>query len=105
MEDILKEIIEIDKEARIVIKDEKEKKNNIDDFIESEFRTKKAVLDLEYKEEVTKQKEKYKKLFEDKKNEIDKQIQNKISELEKSYKEKEKNIIENIINSIKNGEA
>ena len=104
MEDILKEIIEIDKNAREIVKDEKDKKVNIDDFIESEFRTKKTILDLEYKEEVTKQKQKYTKLSEKEKIEIDKMVQNKISEVEKSYNDKEKDIIKHVINSIKNVE-
>lgn len=104
MEDILKEIIEIDKTAREIVKDEKEKKINIDEFIESEFKTKKTILDLEYKEEVKRQKEKYTKLFEEKKVEIDISVQNKISEVEKSYNDKEKDIINDIINSIKNVE-
>lgn len=104
MEDILKEIIEIDKNSREIVKDEKEKKINIDDFIESEFRTKKAILDLEYKEEVIRQKEKYNKLFEERRTEIDKIVENKILELEKNYTDKEKDIIKHIINSIKNGE-
>ena len=97
MEDILKEIIEIDKNAREIVKQEKDKKINIDDFIETEFRTKKAILDLEYKEEITKQKENYDKLFQKRKMEIDSQIHLKITEIERSYKNKEKDIIKNII--------
>ncbi len=103
MEDILKEIIQIDKNAREIVKDEKEKKLNIDDFVESEFKTQKTILDLEYKEEVIKQKEKYNKLFEQKKIEIDKKVKQKVEEIEKSYKEKEEDIVKYIINSIKNG--
>ena len=104
MEDILKEIIEIDKNAREIVKQEKDKKINIDDFNETEFRTKKAILDLEYKEEITKQKENYDKLFQKRKMEIDSQIHLKITEIERSYKNKEKDIIKNIIDSIKRGE-
>lgn len=104
MEDILKEIIEIDKDARAIVQVEKEKKQNLDDFIESEFKTKKAILDLEYREEIVKQKEKYNKLFEQKKIEIDNRVKEKIEEVEKNWKAKEKDIIENIVNSIKNGE-
>ena len=99
-----KEIIEIDKNAREIVKQEKDKKINIDDFIETEFRTKKAILDLEYKEEITKQKENYDKLFQKRKMEIDSQIHLKITEIERSYKNKEKDIIKNIIDSIKRGE-
>ena len=52
MEDILKEIIEIDKNAREIVKQEKDKKINIDDFIETEFRTKKAILELQNKKKI-----------------------------------------------------
>ena len=68
LEDILKELIEIDKNARNIAQDEKNKKENIDKYIEEEYNTKKTVLDLEYKEEIEKVKQNYKQKFEEKKS-------------------------------------
>ncbi len=104
MEDILKKIIQIDNNAKDIVKEEKKKQSNIEEFIENEFQMKKIILDLEYKDEIKKQKEKYEKMFEEKKKQIDNKVENKINNLEIEYKEKENKIISEIINSIKNEE-
>lgn len=101
MEEILKQIIQIDKNAREIAKEEKYKKQNLDDFIENEYRTKKSVLDLEYKDEIEKQKNKYNKLLDQKKTEIENKVKKEISNIEVNYNKKENDIIKDIIKSIK----
>jgi formate dehydrogenase maturation protein FdhE len=104
MEEILNKIIEIDNKAKAIVYDEKEKKNNIEEFIESEFNTKKTVLDLEFKDSINKEKEKYDKLLQEKKIESDNLLRSQIEELEKKYRESEEEIIKNILSSIIKGE-
>lgn len=101
MEEILKQIIQIDKNAREIAKEEKYKKQNLDDFIENEYRTKKSVLDLEYKDEIEIQKNKYNKLLNQKKTEIENKVKKEISNIEVNYNKKENDIIKDIIKSIK----
>ena len=70
MEEILNKIIEIDNNAKAIIKEENDKRINIEEAIEEEFNTQKVVIDLEYKDEINKKKNEKKLLFENKKNEI-----------------------------------
>lgn len=104
MEEIFNKIIEIDNNAKAITNFEKEKKSNIEEYIESEFRTKKVVLDMEFKDNLEIQKKKYDDMLQEKKNEIDEKVKQEIKETEKIYKEKEAGIIENIINIIKKGD-
>lgn len=103
LEDILKELIEIDKNARNIAQDEKNKKENIDKYIEEEYNTKKTVLDLEYKEEIEKEKQNYKQKFEEKKVIIQENTNKKLDE----YKQKSDLIfnqcVQKIVNCIKEG--
>ncbi len=104
MEEIFNKIIEIDNNAKSITNIEKEKKLNIEEYIESEFGIKKVVLDMEFKDEVNLQKRKYEEMFQEKKQEIDKKVKQEIEDVENAYKEKEKEIIANIISSIKKEE-
>lgn len=101
MEEILKEVIEIDKCAKSIVKEEKDKKNNIETFIEEEYRTKKSVLDLEYKAEINKQKQKYEKYLEEKKKEIQKKSDEEIGKFEFKYKKEFERVVHSIVDSIK----
>ena len=104
MKDIINKIIEIDNKAKAVIEREIEKKNNIEDFIDSEFKNKKAELDLEYKKQIKIQQDKFNSMFEEKKNQIDDSVKQEILNIEKNYKQIENKMIEDILNSIKNME-
>lgn len=100
MDEILKEIIEIDKNAKNIIKEEKEKKLNIDNYIESEYRTKKSVLDLEYKEEIEKQKQKYNQMYNEERLKTEDEANKEIEKIENFYNKEKSNIINSIIASI-----
>lgn len=102
MEEIINKIIEIDNNAKSIIKEEKEKKDNFEEFIDSEFNTKKAVLDLQYKDEINKQKEKYNNMLEQKKIEEEENTKQEIDNIGKKYSELEEDIINKIIDKIKN---
>ncbi len=102
MEEIINKIIEIDNNAKSIIKEEKEKKDNFEEFIDSEFNTKKAVLDLQYKDEINKQKEKYNNMLEQKKIEEEENTKQEIDNIGKKYSELEADIINKIIDKIKN---
>ena len=101
LEEIIKRIIEIDNKAKELTEEEKSKKQNIEDVLQSEFNTGKAILDVDYKEEMQKKSEYFEELFEDKKKEIDENISNKKLELDNYYRYNEKSIIEKIINKVK----
>lgn len=104
MEEILNKIIEIDKNAKAIVKEENERKLNIEEVIEKEFDTAKVVLDLEFKDEITKRKDEKKFQLEQEKAKIDSKLQTQIDKLKNEYIGKEKQIVENIVNSIKSGE-
>ena len=101
MEEILKKIIEIDDKAKEIAFEEKEKKKTIEEYLQSEVNTAKAILDVEYKSEMKKNKEKYDRLFDEKKNEIDVKINNKKVEIDNFIRYNEDKITERIINKIK----
>lgn len=100
MEEILSEIIEIDKNAKKIAKEEKDKKENIDNYIEEEYRTKKTVLDLEYKDELKKQKEKYETELENQKKEIEENTDKEINKIKSEQKLSLGAIIQSIIDKI-----
>lgn len=102
LDEILKEIIEIDKNAKNIIKEEMEKKLDIDNYIEAEYRTKKSVLDLEYKEEIEKQKQKYNQKYNEESLKAENEANREIKELEDIYNQRKNNIITSIIASIEN---
>lgn len=104
MEDVLKKIIEIDNNAKDIINEEKAKKLNIEEIIEQEYKTQKTVIDLEYKNEILKNREEKNAIFEDKKREINNNVQIELERIQNSYYESENNIIEDIVSSIKNEE-
>lgn len=104
MEEIFNKIIEIDKKAKQIVATEKDKKQNIEEHIESEFNTKKVILDMEFKEQIQLQKRKYEEMFQERKQEIDEKLKTEMKETESTYKEKEDEIIKSIISSIKNEE-
>lgn len=104
MEEIFNKIIEIDNNAKAITNLEKEKKINLEEYIESEFVIKKVVIDMEFKDDVEVQKKKYNEMFQEKKKEIDEKNKQEIDDIEKIYKEKENEIIENIITNIKRGD-
>lgn len=101
MDEIFNKIIEIDEKAKEIVNIEKEKKSNIDEYIESEFGIKKVVLDMEFKEEIENEKRKYNEKFEEIKKNIDNSVQKEISDLEEKYNSNQNEIIKNIIDSIK----
>ncbi len=100
MEDILNKIIEIDKKARDVIDNEKDKKQNMEEYVENEFKIKKEIIEKEYKERLNKEKDKYNNMFETRKSELDEQLRSEVEKLTNSYKEKESQVIQDIIASI-----
>lgn len=104
MEEIFNKIIEIDEKSKEIVRAEKDKKKNIDEFIENEFNTKKVLLDIEFKENVEKEKKKYEKMFMSKKEEIDNEVQRQIQETEIDYKNRENDIIRKIVDGVKNEE-
>lgn len=104
MEEIIKKIIEIDNNAKAIIKDESNKKQNIDEAIEEEFNTQKAVIDLEYKDEINKKKNEKNALFENKKNEINENLKLEINKIQNFYNENSEKIIASVVESIKNEE-
>lgn len=101
MEELLKKIIEIDNNAKNIVKEEKEKTINIDEFIESEFNTKKVLLDMQYRDELARKASSYKVEAEEKKQEIENKANEEIANIERNYYEHESDFIQNIINSIK----
>ena len=101
MEEIINKLIDIDNKAKLIIKEEIEKKNNFEEFVESEFNTKKAIFDLQYREEINKNKKKYDNMIENKKEQIENDIEIERLAIEKKYKEQEEKIVSNIINKIK----
>lgn len=103
MEEIFNKIIEIDNNAKAITNLEKEKKLNLEEYIENEFEIKKVVIDMEFKEKLEAEKKKYDELLQEKNKEIDEKIKQEIEQTEKIYKEKENEIIENIITNIKEG--
>lgn len=104
MEEILKRIIEIDTQAKAIVQEEKTRKLNIDEIIESEYTAKKALLDLEYKDEIKNQINIAQSNLEEKKKEIDKHLDIEIEKIKAEYEEKENEIINEIICSIKKEE-
>lgn len=104
MEEILNKIIEIDNNAKAIVNEEKNKKENIEDIIEQEFKTQKTVIDLEYKDEINKKRNEKTAQLEERKREIDDNLQIEIDKIQKSYYENESEIIANILSSIKNKE-
>lgn len=104
MEEIFNKVIEIDEKAKEIVNIEKEKKLNIEEYIESEFGIKKVVLDMEFKDEVEKQKKIYNEKFQEVKKQIDDNVQKEMEELKNTYKLKENEIIRNIIDTIKKEE-
>lgn len=103
MEEIFNKIIEIDRNAKEITNIEKEKKLNMDEFIESEFGIKKVVLDMEFKDEIDLQKRKYDEMLDEKKQEINQNVNEEIYKIDRKYSEKENEIIEKIITDIKKG--
>lgn len=104
MEEIFNRVVEIDEKAKEIVNIEKEKKLNIEEYIESEFGIKKVVLDMEFKDEVEKQKKIYNEKFQEVKKQIDDNVQKEMEELKNTYKLKENEIIRNIIDTIKKEE-
>ncbi len=104
MEEIIKKIIEIDNNAKAIVKDENSKKINIEDAIEEEFNTQKVVIDLEYKDEINKKKTEKAELFESKKSEINEDLKVEIDKIQNYYNENSERIVKSIVDSIKNEE-
>lgn len=104
MEEIIKKIIEIDNNSKAIIDLEKVKQENIEDVVMQEFNTRKTIIDMKYKDEISKQREVKDAEFVLKKQEIDNKINQEIEELKNSYNEKKETIINSIVISIKNGE-
>lgn len=104
MEEIIKKIIEIDNNAKAIVKDENSKKINIEEAIEEEFNTQKVVIDLEYKDEINRKRNEKVALFENKKNEIDGKLKLEIDKIQDFYNENSERIVASIVDSIKNEE-
>ena len=105
MEEIIKRIIEIDNKAKAISANEKERKAKIDECIESEFNTEKVLLNMQYKDEIGKQSEKYNALFEEKKREIDNKTNMELAYINNNFRLNKDKITRQIINSIKKGEV
>lgn len=104
MEEIINKLIEIDNNAKLIVQEEKEKKNNFEDYIEKEFNTKKTIIDLQLKDEIKRQKQKMDNMLEEKKQQIKNEVQGEITRIEKDYNEIEQNLILKILDKIKNWE-
>ena len=69
-----------------------------------EYKTQKAILDLEYKDEIKKRREEKDSIFEQRKIEINNNVQEELKIIQDAYYKNENNMIESILSSIKNGE-
>ncbi len=101
LEEILKRIIEIDNKAKEITNEEKEKKAEIDNILQSEVNTGKAILDVEYKDEIKKIIDKLDRLFDEKKKEIDVKVNNQKIEIDNYFRYNEDKIISEILDNIK----
>lgn len=101
MEEILKKIIEIDNNAKAIVQDGKNKKEQIEETIEKEFATQKESLDNAFKEEIEKQKKEFESKLNEREAIVDMKTRNEISRIETEFKDSEQEVINSIINSIK----
>lgn len=102
MEEIINKIVEIDNRAKAIINEQREKERNIDDSIDNEFKRIKKDIDATYRAEIEKENQKYESMLNEKKKEIDSNVRAQLENVGEHYREQERNIIDNIINNIKN---
>ena len=103
-EDLINKIIEIDKEAKEQICKEKEKNNNIKEYVSKEFAQKKEEIDEEYHFKLELEKKKFAERFLEEKKKIDSKIVKELEEVADRYKKNENKIIEENFEIIKSGE-
>lgn len=105
MEEILNRIIEIDNKSKEIVQNEKIRKMNIDDYIESEFEKRKAAFDLAYNEDIKYQKEKIQNRLKEEKDSIKSRIELEMNTIENRVKNEENNIVDEIVKKVKSLEG
>ncbi len=103
-EELISKIIEIDKKAKEQIDKEKNKKENMKEFVEKEFAQKKQEIDGEYHIKIEFEKKKYAEKFLEEKKKIDEEIIKELEDVAQRYKDNEERMINESFEIIKSGD-
>ena len=102
LEEIIKEIIQIDNSALAKIKQIKEKEENIENFISEKLKKEKEKIDSIYLFKKKAVQKKYDEMYEENILVLDKQKEDKINKLKATYSENKNHILENLIKNVLN---
>ena len=97
MDKIINRIIEIDNNAKKIVEKSKEKRDDIEKFIEQELAVKQAVLEVQYKELINEKKIDYDKKLKEKEQEIESRTNWKINKYKERFNEEKNKIQEQIV--------
>ena len=100
MEEIINKLIALDINAVGKVKDIKEKKENIETYVNEKLKVEKQKIDSKFLYKRKKTQEKYDLMFEDNKQELDKTKNEQIRKIEERYEQNKEDILEELINSI-----
>lgn len=100
MEETIKELMEFDKNCRLIINDMEEKRSNMDEIITSSLKLKKDEINNKYQYKINFQKSEYSKHIKQKKEEIDESVNNEIQKWQENFENKKEQIVHEIIDSI-----
>lgn len=100
MEETIKELMEFDKNCKLIIEDLEQKKSNIDEVIEEEIQQKREEITNKYLYKINFQKTEYNKRIKQKKEEIDKETNIEIQKMQEHFENEKEKITNTIINSI-----
>lgn len=100
METIINKIIELDDNAKSMVKIIKEKEENIETYIDEKLQIEKEKIDNKYLYKRKNIQEKYDIMFENKKIEIDEEKKRQINNLREKYEQAKKIILEKLLDSI-----
>lgn len=100
MEETIKELMEFDKNCKLIIEDLEVRESNIDEAIEEQIKLKKEEINNKYLYKINFQKTEYDKRIKQRKEEIDKETNIEIQKMQEHFENEKEKIANTIINSI-----
>ena len=102
LEEIIKNLIDIDEKAKNKINEIHQKEDNIEEEINIKLKTEKEKIDSQYVLKKKSLKGKYDNIYQENCNRINEEKENQIAFLRQKYNEDGENIVDRIVNSIIN---
>lgn len=99
-EDMIRKVIEIDENAKRIIKDSEEKNNNIHKYISQELAIKESVIEVNNKDKIERIQQEYDEKYKKLKREIEAETSHDVQKMKEKFRQQKETLINNLFTEV-----